>query len=125
MHFTSRRTSVPRQCVRTGLESLLNAMAAGEDAYEPVAMDFSDPNDVEVGSITFGNGAAASATPSAAASKERLDNLLDAANSDAGLPAKPAEDAPAADGGTGDVCTGVGAVGTTKSYTVLAEVAQQ
>ena len=30
-----------------------------------------------------------------------------------------------ADGGTGDVCTGVGAVGTTKSYTVLAEVAQQ
>ena len=34
-------------------------MAAGEDAYEPVAMDFLDPNDVEVGSITFGNGAAA------------------------------------------------------------------
>ena len=30
-----------------------------------------------------------------------------------------------ADGGTGDVCTGVGAVGTTKSYTVLAEIAQQ
>ena len=72
------------------------------DAYEPVAMDFLDPNDVEVGSITVGNGAAASATPSATASKERLDNLLDAANSDAGLPAKPAEDAPA-DGGTGDV----------------------
>ena len=72
------------------------------DAYEPVAMDFLDPNDVEVGSITVGNGAAASATPSATASKERPDNLLDAANSDAGLPAKPAEDAPA-DGGTGDV----------------------